>query len=181
MKWNKRGLAAGVTALTAMLTVGGAASADVAVFDDAGDVTSTVDILRVRVDNGETRPGQIWVRVVQDDMVIGDEVTVFLDIRPRDPGPEWKVVGRPAAEWGLMRIERWKSVGKEFPCAAGAMRMNEDTDVTRVILPRKCIDAAPGKVRVAVRVTRDDPAAVDWAKAARTWLPWVPIATMPIR
>lgn len=155
------------------LAAGGAAHADVRVFDDAGDVSSSVDILRVRVDNGSTRPGQIRVRITHDDLVIGDEITAFLDVRRRDPGPEWKVTGLPAAEWALIRVERWADTGTEVTCGPGRMRIDQDTDVTRVVVPWSCLGTSPRKVRVAVRVTRDDPVARDWAAGPRTFLGWV--------
>jgi hypothetical protein len=180
MRKRIRRLVTGAAAMSAVLTFGGTASADVAVFDDAGDVPSSVDILRVRVDNGSASPDQIRVRIVHDDLVIGDEVTVYLDLRRRDPGPEWKVTGRPAAEWALLRVERWHGRVQDVPCGAGSVRMNEERDVTRVVLPRTCMAASPGRVRVAVKVTRDDPVAADWAKAFRTFLPWVPV-THPVR
>ncbi|HET7734513.1 MAG TPA: hypothetical protein VFK52_00940 [Nocardioidaceae bacterium] len=175
MNKKSRRVVAGA-AMAAALTIGGPVNADVAVFDDAGDVSSSVDIQRVRVDNGETDPGRIRVRVVQDDLLIGDEVTVYLDLRPRDPGPEWKVTGRPAAEWALLRVERWHGRVRDVPCGAGSMRIDEVRDVTRLVLPFSCLEVSPRRVRVAVKVTRDDPVAADWAPAFRTFLPWVPVS-----
>lgn len=165
---------AAVTVLAASAVIAGGAHGEVAVFNDSGDVESSVDLLRIRLDNGEANPRQVRVRIVQEDLLIGDEVTVFLDTKRRDPGPEWKATGVPAAEWVLIRTEGWASTQPEVACAPGSMRMHLDTDVTRLVLPRSCLDdIQPSKVRAAVRVVRDDPAARDWARKRRTFLPWV--------
>jgi hypothetical protein len=174
MRARTAAVTAAVTVVAASAVFAGGARAEVAVFDDSGDVDSSVDLLRVRVDNGAADPDQVRVRIVQDDLQIGDEVTVFLDTKRRDAGPEWKVTGLPAAEWVLIRTEGWASTAPEVSCASGSMAMHLDTDVTRVVLPRSCLDdLEPGKVRAAVRVFRDDPPARDWARKRRTFLPWV--------
>lgn len=168
--------AVGTAAIVALSVVAtGSAYGDTAVFDDGGDVTSSVDVLRVRVDNGEQERRVVRVRVVQDDLLVGDEVTVFLDTDAQDHGPEWKVAGVPASEWTLLRVETWSSTGQEESCAPGSMRMRLGRDTTRVVLPRRCVGGGDeGALRVAVRATRQDPAARDWAEARRRFLAPVP-------
>jgi hypothetical protein len=52
------------------------------------------------------------------------------------------------------------------------MRINETTDVTRAVLPRRCL-GEPGAVRVAVHAVGGMDDGRDWAKARRTFFGFV--------
>jgi len=53
-----------------------------------------------------------------------------------------------------------------------SMRINEATDVTRAVLPRRCL-GEPGGVRVAVHAVGGMDDGRDWAKARRTFFGFV--------
>jgi hypothetical protein len=151
------------------------AQADVRRFIDARDDTpSSVDIWAVAVDNATAHPGKVVVRVRQDDVTFEDSITIYLDTRADDPGPEYAIAGATGSEYYLRRLERWGGPGRLVPYGCGdRLKIHETIDFSRAVLPRKCI-GHPTKVRVAVEVERGYPVRTrDWAKARRTWLPWV--------
>ena len=172
--------AVGAAALVALLALVAlvaptATYADVQVSIDAHDDTSSsVDIWRVRVDNSTAFRNRVVVGVQQDRVRIGDSIDIFFDTRPRDPGPEFWLGGSVASEYLMRHAERWRHLGPPVNARCGyRLRINESTDRSRAVVSRRCL-GSPGKVRVAVKVTRGTPGTShDWAKAPRTWLPWV--------
>jgi hypothetical protein len=156
------------------LGVASPAQADVQRFrDPQGDTRSGVDILSVRVDNSTADRREVRVRIRHDDLRLGHSITVYLDTRPADPGPEFAISGAAGSEYILNRTEGWKNMGRMVPPRCGySMRINEGTEVTRVIVRRSCI-GEPGRVRVAVRAQRDGTPAIDWAASRRTFLGFV--------
>jgi hypothetical protein len=156
------------------LGVASPAQADVRRFSDArGDTRSSVDILSVRVDNSTADRREVRVRIRHEDLRLGHSITVYLDTRPADPGPEFAISGAAGSEYILNRTEGWKHMGRMVRPECGySMRIHEGTEATRVIVRRGCI-GKPGKVRVAVRAQRDGTQAVDWAASRRTFLDFV--------
>lgn len=151
------------------------ADADVRRFTDArNDTSSSVDIRSVRVDNSTTSPNKVIVTVRQDNVRIGDSITIYLDTRPHDPGPEYSIGGAVASEFLMRHRERWKGSGRVVPFDCGyKLKIHQKDDRSRAVMPRSCL-GDPGKVRVAVKVERGyPPASHDWAKARKTWFSWV--------
>jgi hypothetical protein len=162
--------------MSAVLVLGLAAPAEANVrrfSDSRSDTASGIDIWSVRVDNSTKDRSKVRVRIRQDDVTFGDSITVYLDTRPADPGPEFAMYGATASEYSLHHTEWWKKAGKMVPGDCGYReRIKAGKDITRVMIPRRCINK-PGKIRVAVRTTRNDPAATDWAAARRAFLGFV--------
>ena len=168
-----KALAGVATALALTLTL--PAQADVRRFTDArGDTPSSVDIRSVVLDNSTTARHKVIVVVRQDDVRVGDSIDIYLDTRPRNPGPEYLIGGATASEAVMSHVDKWKGVGREVPSRCGyRLKIHEVIDVTRAVIPRRCL-AKPGRVRVAVKATRGYPVTSrDWAKAKRTWFAWV--------
>ena len=164
-----------VAAVTLSLTSVLPASANVRHFTDArNDTKSSVDIWDVHVDNATADPEKIVVEVRQDDVTFEDSITVYLDTRETDPGPEYRISGGTGSEFALFSLERWSDPGQVVPFGCGQrLRIHELTDRSRAVFPRSCIGTT-GKVRVAVKAERGSPVrSRDWAQARRTWLPWV--------
>lgn len=164
-----------VAAATLSLTFALPAHANVRHFTDArNDTKSSVDIWGVRVDNATADPNKVIVKVRQDDVTFEDSITVYLDTRETDPGPEYRISGGTGSEFFLYRVERWTDRGQLVPFGCGQrLRIHENTDRSRAVFPRACIGKT-GKVRVAVEAERGYPVrSRDWAQARRTWLPWV--------
>jgi hypothetical protein len=98
-----------------------------------------------------------------------------LDTRPRDPGPEYALTAAVASEYYMRHRERWTGSGQLVPFKCGYKLKIDDrrSERSRAVIPRSCL-GNPNKVRVAVKVQRGyPPTSSDWAKAPRTWLPWV--------
>lgn len=152
------------------------ANANVRGFTDArNDTKSSVDIWTVRVDNATAHPHKVIVEVRQEDVTYVDSIAIYLDTRPNDPGPEYRISGGTGSEFGLSSVERWTDPGQLVPFGCGPQRLQIDelTDRSRAVFPRSCIGKT-GKVRVAVKAERGYPVrSRDWAQARRTWLPWV--------
>ena len=164
-----------VAAALMALMAPAAAFADVQVSTDAhNDTGSSVDIWKVRVDNSTAHRSKVVVGVQQDRVRIGDSIDIFFDTRKRDPGPEFWLGAYVASEYLMRHAERWRDLGPPVNTGCGyRLRINERTDRSRAVVSRRCL-GYPSKVRVAVKVTRGTPGTShDWAKAPRTWLPWV--------
>ena len=161
-------------ALLASLTALPSAEADVRRFRDAaGDTGLPADLTTVRVDNGadtvevKARPGRVGFE---------DLFTFWLDTRPKNPGPEYKVVVVPNSDsFGLLRVDAFGQQGTPVPCdGLRATADNFTPEWVSTSVPRSCL-RHPGKVRVAVkaRYTDGDTSVVDWAPAKRTFFGWV--------
>jgi len=126
------------------------------------------------VDNSTADRSKVVVRVIQEDVRDGDNISVYLDTRRRDRGPEYRLAARFGSEYTLARLETWTRATRFLDCRDNiTLNESSSTDRTRVVLPRKCL-GGPGRVRAAVFVERDSGAGShDWAKARRTWLKWV--------
>ena len=165
--------AAGVVVLASLLALP-TASADTRRFRDAaGDTGLPADLTTVRVSNGtetvdiSARPGRVE---------FGDIFVFWLDTRPRNAGPEYKVVVVPNSDaFGLVRVGAFGKRGRPVPC--DGLRATADHGAPEWVsasVPRSCL-RDPGKVRVAVkaRYTDGDTSVVDWAPAKRRFFGWV--------
>ena len=165
-----------VVAVVAVLSLGPAvgAHADIERFNDPRDDTpSSVDIWRVKVDNSTRDRSKVIVAVQQDNLDFGDSITIYFDTRGRDRGPEYSISAYVDSEYFMHHREGWGRVGRPVPFRCGYELKIRSHDRSRAVIPRRCL-GYPGKVRVAVKVTRGIPATSrDWAKAHRTWLGWV--------
>ncbi len=175
MAVRNRVLVVAAAAVVASIAPTVPAHADVRRFTDPRhDTSSTVDILAVRVDNSTTHRNKVIVTVRQANVRFGDSITIYVDTRAKDPGPEYAIAGTTASEYLMRHQERWSGYGKPIPFQCGyRLRIHQRTDATRAVIPRHCL-GDPGRVRVAVKAVRGQPpTSRDWAEARRSWLPWV--------
>src|SRR4028118_699824 len=100
----------GLLALAAVvaLAVGSPASADVRHFADARNNTrTTIDLRAVTVDNSTRRSGTVIVVVRQERVRDGDEIVIYLDTQPGNPGPEYLIGGIYGSEYGMTHMRGW--------------------------------------------------------------------------
>jgi hypothetical protein len=141
--------------------------------DQAGDTGLSADITTVRVSNG---PDLVEVAIRPGRVEFGDHFTFWLDTRPKNPGPEYKVGVLPNSDaFGMTRVGAFGQRGTPVPC--DDLRATADHFApawVSISVPRSCL-GDPGKVRVAVkaRYVDGDAGIVDWAPARRTFFGWV--------
>ena len=163
----------GVTVM-ASLTLLQPASADTRRFSDPnGDTGLPADLTTVKVTNGselvkvKARPGRVEFE---------DFFTYWLDTRPKNAGPEYRVDVVPNSDaFGITRVDAFGQQGTPVPCAGLRARAdNSAPEWISISVPRSCLDN-PGKVRVAIkaRYTDEDTSVVDWAPAKRKFSGWV--------
>lgn len=172
-----RAISKTVSAATcAVLAVGVALPADANVrrfTDSHRDSDSGVDIWSVRVDNSTAVRNEVRIRVKQDDVRFVGSVTIYIDTKPTNPGPEFALFGAAGSEYTFNHTKSWTETRGQVPFRCGyRMRINETTDVTRAVLPRRCL-GEPGAVRVAVHAVGGMDDGRDWAKARRTFFGFV--------
>jgi hypothetical protein len=163
----------GVTVL-ASLALLQPASADTRRFSDPnGDTGLPADITTVRVTNGSER---VKVKARPGRVEFEDFFTYWLDTRPKNPGPEYRVDVVPNSDaFGLTRVDAFGEQGTPVPCdGLRATADNSNPEWISISVPRSCLEN-PGKVRVAVkaRYTDGDTSVVDWAPAKRKFFGWV--------
>lgn len=166
----KRAIVVVAAALTLTLVATPAALAGRVTFnDEVGDTTSRSDIRRVVVEHVHTAD-RLRVATRLSEVVIGVELAVFIDSRPQNAGPEWKISAYPDSEWALLRVDSWRDDGMAGPtCGRVSYSLDTDRPVARVILPSSCL-RLHRDVRVSVLV-RDAGHGRDWAPHARHFLP----------
>lgn len=141
-----------------------AAAATGTFIDERGETNARSDIRRYvvrhsRVDN------RLSVRIKLSRVILGTELTVFLDSRHHNPGPEWAMTAYPDSEWVIKRVSGWDDNGETVSCS-GSVKYTESTrPVARWRTHRKCLDLGR-YVRVAIRV-HDFGHGVDWAPRRR--------------
>ncbi len=162
------GFVAALVAATGLMTA--PASAAVRTFDDPPGRPGAIDIRAVRVDNSTTRTHRVVVTVPMRSIRFGDGMTVHVDTRPRDAGPEYRIDGLANSEYAFRRTGSWSARGRVVPCDDARFRLAAGERRARVVFPRSCLDG-PGRVRIAVHAYRDGRS--DWARAARHWLGFV--------
>lgn len=169
-----RGAAVIAVTLLASLTALPPAHADTRRFTDpAGDSGLPADVTTVRVNHTAdlvevaVRPGRVGFE---------DYFTFWLDTRPNNVGPEYRVGVRPNSDdLGLSRVGAFGEQGRPVTC--DDLRATADhyaPSQVSISVPRSCL-GDPGKVRVAVRASYSDGDArvIDWAPARRTFFGWV--------
>lgn len=171
---SRRGVAVAGLSLLASLAMVPAAHADTRTFADrAGDTGARADITTVRVSNGAHR---VKVAIRPGRVAGGDSFRFWLDTRPKNAGPEYKVeVVANSDNFGLLRVGAFGQQGTPVSCAG--LRATADQyapDWVSISVPRSCL-GNPGKVRVAVRghYRYPGPDVVDWAPAKQKFFGWV--------
>lgn len=140
-----------VSALSAVLTVSlGAApaAAQTRTFPDRDGGVATA-IVTVTVDNGAKA-----LRVTSKHKRLMYEDTVWIDTRPADPGPEYRVSGLANSDaLSFQRVETFKTkVGKPWSCSNAEARSNNSAPGANswIKIPQSCL-RGPGQVRVQTR------------------------------
>jgi hypothetical protein len=171
--------AAGVAILTVAITAGLCMRVDAdreRFSDPPSPRPRAVDISAVTVDNATRDRRKLIVTTYVDGFRAPgaccrqDTLYVYIDTRPRRPGPEFQLfAGQDVVLW---RTRGWRAVDLAR-CDPDFVRLRHGPSRYVAAIGRGCL-GNPGKIRVAVKVTRN--AAVgshDWAKARRTFLGWV--------
>lgn len=137
--------------------------------DEVGDTGSRSDIRRVVVEHVHTAD-RLRVTTRLSKVVYGAELAIFIDSRPANAGPEWKISAYADSEWALLRVDSWRDDGMPGP-TCGRVSYSRDTDrpIARATLPSSCI-RLHRDVRVSVLV-HDAGHGRDWAPDVRRFLP----------
>jgi hypothetical protein len=161
-------IAAGAT----LLTMAPAAQADtVNAADNRGDAPRKIDLTRARIDNGDTRPRLVLIRLgIAGRWRLGGDVTVWFNLDRSNPGPELRFTGVLFSAYALQRVNGWNGTGHETSCDDYDMKQIGHNRAMRVRIKRACLGHRP--VRVAVR-TRSGDGDTDWFGHRRTFLPAV--------
>jgi hypothetical protein len=181
--------AAVVGLVIALIGVMPAAHGDTRTFHDSTtDKPSSMGIRWVKVKNGWRADGtrhnnlKIVTRIgtLPPPQDSGAWTTLFIDTRPGNAGPEYRVV--MVQDTGLYRVNGWRDHGTAVPPGCGSGRWGVHSHYGQsgghynrlvVSIKRACI-AGAGKVRVSVHTTTiNRPKHQDWAKARKTFYPWV--------
>jgi hypothetical protein len=185
---NRGYLAAAVLAIFVPVVVMSPAAANVERFDDSlTDQGGEVGIRWVQVDNSSASLDKIKVltrigEIPSEPACCVPIQALFLDTRPNNPGPEYRVL--TGQDIGLYRVDGWHDAGRFIPasCAGSAHyggyvgaypETGGHYNRILVAIKRGCV-GNPGKIRVAVHAyISGHPQAQDWAKARKTFLPWL--------
>jgi hypothetical protein len=179
MRKRTRRLTAGVIGGLALSTVLGIAPgyADVARFPDrVGETRTSLDVWSVKVDNASRDRGKVVVVVQQDQLFIGDSLSIYLDTRRRNAGPEYLLGAGMGTDWTMRRVPGWNwRKGHVISWRCSNLSGNRRTDRWRAAFSRRCL-GSPGRIRVSVRIGTIGPPRgekSDWAPAWRRFTPWV--------
>ena len=160
-------VAAALAVAAVLLPANGAAAATDLFPDATGDTASRSDIGWVEVTNSG-RHDRFVVRVGLSRVVYGAPLTVWVDLRAKNPGPELRMLAYADSEWALYRVHDWGERGTRIG-TCGRVRYTKATPhVATWRTTRTCLGIRRG-VSVAVRV-RDAGHGVDWAPAPRQFL-----------
>lgn len=158
-----------VAAFLLVGAIGGPADANVRKFNDRrGDAPRSIDIRKVRVDNSTRHRNKVIVRIKQRRLRAGDSVSVYFDTKRKNRGPEFRITAHYASEYSMVRMKTWTKRDKGVTCGYRYRLRMYASGVSRATVHRKCL-GKPGRVRVAVKTSRDGPGH-DWARAKRRWL-----------
>ncbi|MBC9732534.1 hypothetical protein [Nocardioides marmotae] len=180
---TRRSMAAAtaVGAAALVLATPGAAHAATSTFTDkAGDIGPGVDLLSVKVVNGETN---LRVVTTHRDLVPSYRSAaggaVYLDTDLDSKGPEHALVGGyfDGTDYALVEVDGWGDRDGERVECDYASRLDYDAETVRSRFSQDCFagdDAADDStdVRVEVRVSgakKDGGTAVDWLGTPRTF------------
>ena len=166
------------TAAAILIASAGAATADRQTFEDQhGNVAASVDIHQVTVVNGSAAHHRVKIVVRQRDLRAGDEIDVWIDTRPANPGPEYRAGAKANSDaLGLLAVRTWSSRGHVVAAPRFVARSNAFApgDRTVFLIPRGAI-GDPGAIRVSARVQRQKPHGWvrDWAPRWHRFYDWV--------
>ena len=139
-------------------------------------MATTADIYWVRVDNATASRQEVRVALRQENILgpqrFADMLYLYFDTRANRHGPEFMYrVGNDSA---LFHMRSWSSRGEQVrPRSCGQAGGSTRHDQWRMNFSRACL-GDPGRVRISAHLTRFYPRdSSDWAKARRTWSPWV--------
>ena len=174
-RWRTTALACS-GALVVILVPGAVpAAADVTVFSDRNnDARSTVDIEKVRVDNGK----RVVVTTTFDNLrkSFAGGLGVYFDIRGPDRGPEYVAAGginAQGTDWQIAQIENWRHGHSQllYRCDID-MRVSFKKDKATFDIARRCLQR-PGRIRVAAHSTGQRASQRDWAPKRHRFYDWV--------
>lgn len=172
--------AATVTVTAATLALAAPAMAATLVAHDPADIQHGVDLLKVRVANGEENLRVVLTHInLRKSFRTGAGGAVYLDTDPADKGPEYVFSGGffEGTDYLLSRTEgfgadQWgKAVGCDY-----RMRLDYAEEKTRIRMDQGCLGDVD-QVRVAVKVAgqrSDGTTLVDWLGEPREFTAWVP-------
>lgn len=166
-----------VTALSVAALLAAAvapAQAATAVFPDPVDTPDGVDVTSMKVKH-ENRAKIVHRHAGMDDDA-AVQMTYWLDTKPRDAGPEYRIWFAANAD-GLQvrRVDSWRDDGEKVECDRyGALADVFDDDPIVMWVHRSCV-GEPRKVRVGAKVREfeDGTATVDMVPAERRFSDWV--------
>jgi hypothetical protein len=170
-RWTMRRsmLAVAMTGVLSLVAAPAAWAGTVSFDDEVGDTGSRSDITRVVVEHVHTAD-RLRVTTRLTKVVYGAELAIFIDSRPRNAGPEWKISAYADSEWALLRVDSWRDDGMPGPtCGRVSYSMDADPPVARATFPSSCI-RLHRDVRVSVLV-HDAGHGRDWAPDTRRFLP----------
>ena len=88
--------------------------------DAAGDTDAGSDVTRVAVHNA-TNSNRVTVIARMGNVGYGDSATLWLDTRPLNEGPEYKILIYPESDsLKLRRVTKFKSNGHAVSCPRNA-------------------------------------------------------------
>jgi hypothetical protein len=163
-----KALVAGVLVVGTVLTPSAAAADTISFRDPANDIAGGADILGVRVSNAR----RVVVTVRHRDLrrAAAPLVSLFIDTRPRRPGPEF-VLAVNVWEYYLWPTRDWQPVGDApLSCRHGGW-FDYRTETTSLPISRACL-RHPGRVRVSV-VAANGGSRKDWAPGHHRFSAWV--------
>ncbi len=167
-----------VGALSAVLAVSlgaGPAAAETRTYPDRDGGVATA-IVTVTVDNGARA-----LRVTMKHKRVLHEDVVWIDTRPADPGPEYRIYGLANTDSiSFQRVETFRTkFGKPWDCPNAVMRSDNTVPGAKswVKVPQSCL-RGPGQVRVQTK-SKSQSGVVDFAPNKGTYgpawfTPWVP-------
>lgn len=162
-------MASALLAATVAPALGATAS-----FPDPVDTPEGADVTAVKVKH-ENR-----VKVVLEHTGLEDqaavEMTYWLDTKPRNPGPEYRVWFAANSDgFDVRRVDTWRDRGRSVDCARYGAKADVFSDDPIVMWVHRSCLGGPRKVRVGVKVReiQEGTTTVDWAPAKRTFTGWV--------
>ena len=162
-------LAAAVLAGAVAPALGATAS-----FPDPVDTPDGVDVTSMKVKH-ENRVKVVLRHTGMEDGAAVD-MTYWLDTKPRNPGPEYRVWFAANADgFEVRRVDDWRDRGSSVDCArhGGSADVFSDDPIVMWV-HRSCL-GDPRKVRVGAKVREIEGATttVDWVPAKREFAGWV--------
>jgi hypothetical protein len=177
-RWLNRlttGPATLITASLLTLLIAAPAHANTRAFTDRQrDAPRSIDILDAKVNNGDTKPTQVRVQVRFRNINLqgGNGYFLYLDTRPKHPGPEYRyVVG--GSEYEFYRMRTWRNPITALPCRDKVrIHHTAHADTLAFVIPRSCLGDA-NRVRISARGATSSPYRQDWAPGFHRFYPWV--------